>query len=76
MAMTLDRNEIVPPRLVATITVVVTARMLFQLTFVIRKVVARAANIPSKIMAMLWQASEMPIAVSPCLSLTPLRAII
>lgn len=62
MAMTLDINEIAPPIIVAMITVMNTARMLSQLTFVIRILVNRAANIPNKIIIMLWQPSEMLIA--------------
>jgi hypothetical protein len=53
MAMILARKEMAPPSVDATITVVITARILSQPTFVIRKFVARAANAPSKMVTML-----------------------
>ena len=42
------KNEITPPTVAAANTVTTTARMLFHSTLVIRKVVARAARVASK----------------------------
>ncbi len=74
--MTLARKEITPPITEAMSTVTTTARMLFHSALVIRNVVARAASAASKMTTILWQPSERPIAVSPCLSLAPLSATI
>lgn len=71
-----ETKEIKPPIKTPTITAIRTARILFQLNLLITKLENHPANSPARISPTPWQTSEIPIAVVPCLSLTPLSAII
>jgi hypothetical protein len=72
----MEKNDMVEPSTVPKVTAMSIARILFQLNFLMVRLVNQPEKSPGRIIPSPLQMSEMPRAMAPCFSLAPLRATI